>query len=290
MDEKSKKKLFSYMDDEDLNFTEDDRNSTFNKIRQRGQQKGSLFPEKMRRHLGPVLGSVVVIMLAIGILIPNLFANNDMNSQNAQQQTSRHKELSFSALLIGENPVTRRSDFTVLMTYNSQDNSINLVPISRDAYVDIYNAEGEIISKDKLTHAYAYNTAPIPVVKTVSNLFDMPIDYYATVQVKDFFKALGISEDEEQQETILKQEIGDVLQSLSFSQFQTLLTESETNIPNDVYSQFKAEQKTSEAIRVIEMEEGVEDKFIDGIYYTEIDPAVLESTRDRLQQHLGEEK
>lgn len=282
MKDKDKKQLFSYLDDEDLTFTKEDRAKTLNKIHKKEREKQNNTSQSRRINRGPILGSVVVIILAIGLLIPTLYSQESAD----QQQASQQNDLSFSALLIGENPASHRSEFNILMTYNNSDKSVNLVPIPRDAYVEILNAEGDSLEKDKLTHAYAFSRSPDAVLTTVSHLFDFPIDYYSVIQTEEIKKTLGISEGVEREEVVKEDRVGKLIkEQLSISQFKDLINGSQSNFPPEIFNQF---DNNLESIQVIDMEEGIKEKIINGIYYKEINQDVLEDTSQKLKQHLGE--
>ncbi|RIU89344.1 LCP family protein [Oceanobacillus picturae] len=283
MKDKDKKQLFSYLDDEDLTFTKEDRAKTFNKIHQKEREKQNNTSQSRRiNRLGPILGSVVVIILAIGLLIPTLYSQESAD----QQQASQQNDSSFSALLIGENLASHRSEFNILMTYNNSDKSVNLVPIPRDAYVEILNAEGDSLEKDKLTHAYAFSRSPEAVLTTVSHLFDFPIDYYSVIPTEEIKKTLGISEGVEREEVVKEDRVRKLIkEQLSISQFKDLINGSQSNFPTEIFNQF---DNNLESIQVIDMEEGIEEKIINGIYYKKINNSVLEETSQKLKQHLGE--
>ncbi|WP_112181139.1 LCP family protein [Paraliobacillus zengyii] len=291
MDNKFNKELFSYLDEEDLAFTKKDRVETLNKIQKKKYKKENNNTTLHRigiHYVGPILGSVMVLILAIGLLLPNLYSGNEISQETPnKQQASQQEDISFSTLLMGVDSNSHRSDINILLTYNSGDDSIILVPIPRDTYVEMFNSEGKMIGKDKLLHATALNVKRDPVLKTVSNLFDISIDYYSVTSIEDFYEVLGVSESAEKDNIIKKNEVGNLLKKqLSFSQFKNLLEESETNIPSDIFNQFQLEDSNSESIQVIDMEEGIEEKFINDVYYVEINQNLLDMTSNTLKQHL----
>lgn len=75
-----------------------------------------------------------------------------------------------------------RSDVNILVTVNPKTNDIVLTSIPRDYYVEI--KEGK--TKDKLTHSGIYG---VDVTEyAVSNLLDVPIDYYVKVNFTSLVK------------------------------------------------------------------------------------------------------
>lgn len=287
---KFNKELFTFLEDEDLTFTKEDRKETFKKIKRRNDKKKiskfSIF-HLSKQYIGPVLGIVMVFLLAIGLFLPNLYSGNDTTLSNSDShQAIQQKHFSFSTLVMGKDSISHRSNINILLTYNSSDNSIKLVPIPRDTYVEIFNSEGKMIGKDKLMHAIALNRQPEQVLLTVSNLFNISIDYYSVMAEEDIYRDLGIRVDGKD-EGILVNEVGKSLEERSsFSKIKKLLKESETNIPIDILNEMQASDPDS--IQVIDMNKGLEEKVINGIHYVEINQKILEKTSTTLKQHLGD--
>lgn len=282
------KNLFSDLGDDDLTFTKEDRMETIKKIRKknnkRNPNKNTTIFHIGRRYAGPILGTVMVFFLAIGLLLPNLYSGNEFIQDNRdKQQASQNESLSFSALVMGSKSTNNRSNIYILLTYNSGDNSLKLVPIPRDTYVEIFDSEGKMIRKDKLIHASTFDSSHNPVMKTVSNLFDFTIDYYSVIPEEKLYTALEVDEDETWDIRVNTNEIGE---RLSFSQMKNLLKESETNIPSNILNQM--ERNDSESIQVIDMEKGIEETYINEIFYVKINQNTLETTANTLKQHMGD--
>ncbi|SFE02716.1 Cell envelope-related transcriptional attenuator domain-containing protein [Lentibacillus persicus] len=292
MDDKFKKEVFSYLENGDLTFTEEDRIETLNKIQNRKNQKQD--SNKTLLNIGkhyavPVLGSVTAVILAIVLLLPNLNGGNVMVQEN-ERQASQQEVSSFSVLLMGKNSAgetNRRSHINIVLTYNSDDNSMNVVSIPHEARVDIYNSEGEIIDKDKLMHASAYEPDPAAAVTTVSNLLDIPIDYYASFSEEQLYQKLGIGREEVQGNRKLMSEMGDLIkEQLSASDIKELLEESsQTNMTRDSLNQL-ADMNVENA-HVTDMAKGAEETIINDVYYIEINQHLLEKTSNMLKNHLN---
>ncbi|WP_200410795.1 LCP family glycopolymer transferase [Virgibacillus salexigens] len=293
MNKKFKKEVFSYLEKEDLKFTKEDRIETLNKIQDRKDQKqGSnrTLLNTGKRYVVPVLGSVTAIILALVILLPNLNFGNEM-VQETEQQAYQQEDLSFSVLLLGKDSAgetNRRSNINIVLTYNSDDNSMNVVSIPREAHVEIFNSKGEIIDNDKLMHASAYEPDPEAAITTVSNLLDISIDYYATFSEEHIYNKLGIVKEDLKGNRELISEMGDLIKDqLSASEIKALLEESgKKNIPNGSLNQM--EDMNSVSMQVIDMAQEAEEKIIKGVYYTEINQNLLEKTSDTLNKHLGD--
>ncbi|RCW76878.1 LCP family protein [Saliterribacillus persicus] len=291
MDNNFKKELFSYMDEEELIFSKEDRKKTINKIQEKKKRKHSnnTFIRIKKGYLAPILGTAIALIIAIGLLLPNLNTTNEISQENTdKQQATEQEDISFSALLMSKDSGNRGSDLNILITYNSNNDLINLISIPPDTYVDIFNPVGKVVAKDKLLHASAINLEPEPVLATVSNLFDLPIDYYSVIPIEEIYTVLGITKDSEKVDIIQKNEIGNLIKErLSISKFKSLLEKSETNIPRDINNQIELSE-SSKSINVIDMKDGLEEKLINEIYYVEFKEDFLETISNDLKQHLNQ--
>lgn len=75
---------------------------------------------------------------------------------------------------------TSRSDVIMLIQYNPDDNSIDMVSIPRDARVEIPDR-----GMDKINHAYAFGGAEL-LTQTIENLFETEIDCYFIFKFDSF--------------------------------------------------------------------------------------------------------
>jgi LCP family protein required for cell wall assembly len=73
-----------------------------------------------------------------------------------------------------------RSDTMILMSLNPRTNAMAMLSIPRDTYVDIPGR-----GMDKINHAYAYGDVALSV-QTVENTFNLPVHFYARVNMEGF--------------------------------------------------------------------------------------------------------
>lgn len=73
-----------------------------------------------------------------------------------------------------------RSDTMILMSLNPLTDSMLMLSIPRDTYVDIPGR-----GMDKINHAYAFGDVEL-AVQTVENTFDLPVHFYARVNMEGF--------------------------------------------------------------------------------------------------------
>ncbi|MDQ0061555.1 LCP family protein [Paenibacillus harenae] len=94
----------------------------------------------------------------------------------------------FSVLLLGvdqrDNEIGR-SDTMIYTVVRPSDGNLLMVSIPRDTYTEIVGKDTE----DKITHAYAFGGAGM-AMDTVENLFDAPIQYYASINFEGFREAI----------------------------------------------------------------------------------------------------
>lgn len=72
-----------------------------------------------------------------------------------------------------------RSDTLMLLTVNPNTDQTSIVSIPRDTYTEIIGRG----TMDKINHAYAFGGTAM-AVNTVQNLFDIPVDYYISVNME----------------------------------------------------------------------------------------------------------
>ncbi|GAB3056792.1 LCP family glycopolymer transferase [Virgibacillus ainsalahensis] len=73
-----------------------------------------------------------------------------------------------------------RSDTMILMSANPNTNSMQMLSIPRDTYVNIPGR-----GMDKINHAYAFGGVELSV-QTVEEAFDIPVHFYARVNMEGF--------------------------------------------------------------------------------------------------------
>lgn len=90
---------------------------------------------------------------------------------------------SFNILLLGvdQRPGDKgRSDTMIFMSLNPKTNSMAMLSIPRDTYVNIPGR-----GMDKINHAYAFGDTELSV-QTVEEAFDLPVHFYAKVNMEGF--------------------------------------------------------------------------------------------------------
>lgn len=150
--------------------------------------------KQKKRRLKIFFISLSLIFLGIVVYLVSLFysANNALDTihQPISQSDKRKEALSlkekepFSVLILGVDERANdkgRSDTMIVLTVNPKLESIKMLSIPRDTYVDIIGHG----TKDKINHAYAFGGVEM-AIKTVENFLDIPIDYYVKINMEGF--------------------------------------------------------------------------------------------------------
>lgn len=162
--------------------------------------------KKRRRGLKIILFLFVMTAGIIGVYMTSVYshvseATNEMYASLEDVDNLREGRVSLgnkeaiSILLLGVDSgdlgrtEQGRSDTMILATINPNTKKTVLMSIPRDTYAEIIGNG----SWDKLNHAYAYGGTSMSV-NSVQNLFDVPIDYYVTVNmagIQEIVDAVG---------------------------------------------------------------------------------------------------
>ncbi|MEK3980157.1 LCP family protein [Psychrobacillus sp. FSL K6-2836] len=170
------------MSEQDLRFTKEDRGKVFEQIHKmekeiKPQKKSFAFISKQ---FSILTASLLVVGLCIFLFIPSILPGNltnENNGSNTSGVVSQEDEY-FTALFMVKDE-NDRIPINLLFTYSKDKKMMKVVSIPRDAYTPILD--------DKLTHAYVYGSGGAENVRTaVSKLFDLPIDYYAVMDLETF--------------------------------------------------------------------------------------------------------
>jgi len=172
----------------ELEFTKDDRNQVFERInimeKSNHTQKKSLV--SISKQFSIVTASLLVVGLCIILFIPSIFQGNISNEQNGSNASGvSSQEAEYVTTLFMVKDENNRIPINLLLTYSKDKKRMNVLSIPRDTYVPIDKKDGST-SYDKLTFAYVYGSGAESVRTTVSKLFDLPIDYYAVMDLDTF--------------------------------------------------------------------------------------------------------
>ncbi|WPK11154.1 DUF6241 domain-containing protein [Lysinibacillus louembei] len=158
-----------------LQFTKEDRQKVFEQIHHPNKKK------KWLATVVPLTASLCVIALCFVLLLPLIIQEG--------QQTSDKDVVTTLITLKGEDD---RIHINLLLAYSQRAKTLHVLSLPRDMYVPIFG-EGGAVTQDKLT--FAYTDGAESVRRTVAELFDLAIDYYAVMNLSTFSAWLATAED-----------------------------------------------------------------------------------------------
>ncbi|MCR6112264.1 LCP family protein [Bacillus sp. A301a_S52] len=91
----------------------------------------------------------------------------------------------FLGLDTRDGDLSGRTDAMVLVTFNPDEGTVKMLNIPRDSRVNISGR----YEQDKINHAHAYGGIDM-TVETVEQLFDIPVDYYVSLNFDAFMEII----------------------------------------------------------------------------------------------------
>ncbi|WP_270180871.1 LCP family glycopolymer transferase [Alkalihalobacillus sp. CinArs1] len=191
--------------DKDLQFTKQDRQNVFKNIEARNGEKNKRTFFKGR--LFPITATALVATICFILLIPSLLSNQGTPLILKDDIVTGSNERSdITTIVVMVTNSTDRTDANLLVSFNKVSNNINVIAMPRSLKVPILKPGGELVSEDKLTHAYAYGSGPEATSKTLGDYFSVEVDYYVSIDRNDIQKLLEprdvITDDVEEATTI----------------------------------------------------------------------------------------
>ncbi|MFE8696108.1 LCP family protein [Cytobacillus sp. FJAT-53684] len=187
MKDKSLKDTFNHMSNQELTFTKEDRDEVFEQlhnIEKNTIQKKSLV--SISEKFAPLTASLFAVGLCLFFFIPTILQGNVTNDNNGTDSKGvvTQEDEYFTTLFMVKDE-NNRIPINLLLTYNKDKKMMKVLSIPRDTYAPILDKNDGTTPYDKLSHAYVNGSGGAEDVKTtVSNLFDLPIDYYAVMNLE----------------------------------------------------------------------------------------------------------
>jgi len=190
-DKRLRDKLYNTSDQE-LRFTNEDRNKVFKQVHKMGEE----FNPKKKwlvslSKLAPLTVSLVMVSLCIILFVPSILQGNFINESRLTDINGvvSQSDKDFTALFTVKDE-ENRIPINLLLTYSKDKKMMKVLSIPRDTYAPIVDKDGTT-SYDKLTFAYVDGSGGAESARTtVSKLFDIPIDYYAVMDLETFSKMI----------------------------------------------------------------------------------------------------
>ncbi|MER2107333.1 MAG: LCP family protein [Solibacillus sp.] len=197
--------------EQQLSFTKEDRQNVFEQIRKLDDaipKKVYTVPKKMV----PLTVSLFVVGLCLFLFLPSMLQGDGHEGANPN-------ELTKEPLIPAAKPVVEEDGFVtslitvkseemdngvylnLLFTYNQAKKAMKVISLSHLTYAPVAENRDGTTLYDKLLVAYRFGGAE-NVKATVSKLVDLPIDYYAVIDLKTFSELIdsvgGIEYDVQQ--------------------------------------------------------------------------------------------
>lgn len=203
MDEERLKDVFSNTADSELQFTKEDRQQVFEQIRKLEkepltQKKSRIFVKKYI----PVTVSLLAIALCLFLFMPSLFLggvtkelssidlHKESNTNDVSTSVAEEADIVTTLITVKSKEMDNRVYVNLLLTYNKEKKLLKVVSPSHFTYAPVADSEKEPIY-DQLMFAYHFGGAE-NVRATVSKLFDVPIDYYAVIDLETFSTLIDV--------------------------------------------------------------------------------------------------
>ncbi|MFS0877438.1 LCP family protein [Solibacillus isronensis] len=197
MEDKQFRGKFNNISDQELNFTKEDRTEVFEKIhslqKSEIQKKSLIVPSK----LIPVTTTLLIVGLCLFLFLPSMLPGNlnkEISSISLNKETNptvagttgtEEAKVLTTLITVKSEEMDDRIYLNLLLSYSTDKNMVNVVSIPYDTYVPVAEQDEGIALNDKLL--FAYNHGGAKNVRTiVSNLFDLPIDYHAVIELRSF--------------------------------------------------------------------------------------------------------
>ena len=198
MEDKRLRDKFNNTFEQELRFTKEDRHEVFEKIRKlektsRTQKKPFVSPKKFV----PMTVSLLVVGLCLFLFLPSILSGNfneesttsDFNKEPNTAVTSdpvmEEAKISTTLITVKSKEMDNRIYLNLLLTYNKDKKLMKVVSPSHFTYAPVAENDDGTTLYDKLLFAYNFGGAE-NVKTTVSKLFDLPIDYYAVIDLETF--------------------------------------------------------------------------------------------------------
>ncbi|NEU30611.1 LCP family protein [bacterium LRH843] len=187
MKDKSLKDTFNHMSNQELSFTKEDRAEVFeqlHKMEKNNIQKKS--SGSISKKFVPLTASLFAVGLCLLFFIPTILqgnVNNENNGTDSNGEVSQEGEYFTTLFMVKDE--NNRIPINLLLTYSKDKKMMKFLSIPRDTYAPISDKNDGTTSYDNLAFAYGSGGAE-DVTTTVSNLFDLTIDYYAVMDLETF--------------------------------------------------------------------------------------------------------
>lgn len=193
MEDKRFKNVFSNISDKELQFTNENRQKVFEQINE--QNRGFHITKKsnnvLQKYL-PTAVTLILISLCLFVFIPSLLSGNlnkESNTIAASNPVGEEDKISTTLITVKSHEMDDRIYLNLLLTYNKDKKLMKVVTLPAETYAPVSTNNNGTVLYEKLMFAYQFGGAD-NVKTVVSKLLDLPIDYYAVVDLETFSRLI----------------------------------------------------------------------------------------------------
>lgn len=185
-DKRLRDKLYN-MSEQELRFTKEDRNEVFkqiHKLEKNNTQKNSLVSSSKK--FAPLTVSLLIVGLCIFLFMPSILSGNfneKSNTNVASEPVVEEAGFVTTLLTVKSKEMDNRIYLNLLLSYSKDKKTMKVLSIPHFTYAPIADNNDGTTLYDKLLFAYSFGGAE-NVRTTVSKLLDLPIDYYAVIDLE----------------------------------------------------------------------------------------------------------
>ncbi|MDM5234314.1 LCP family protein [Lysinibacillus pakistanensis] len=194
MDDKRLRDKFNNTADQELNFTKEDRNGVFEQIHKlemkNKTQKKSLVSSSKK--FAPLTVSLLVVGLCIFLFMPSILSgsfNEKSNTSVPSKPVVEEGGFITTLITVKSKEMDNRIYLNLLLTYSKDKKKMKFLSIPQTTYAPLADNNDGTTLYDKLLFAYSFGGAE-NVRTTVSKLLDLPIDYYAVIDLETISKVI----------------------------------------------------------------------------------------------------
>ncbi|WP_416147705.1 LCP family protein [Salipaludibacillus sp. HK11] len=163
--------------------------------KKKSKRRSSPFRRFLKYMLFIILGLAIIAGGFVGYMIWEISSATESSQQELDRgEKSEFREVvvdpvndPISVLFLGldsrEDDLSGRTDAMILATFNPDENSIKMINIPRDSYVEIPGRQ----NMDKINHAHAFGGVNM-TLDTVENLLNIPVDYVVSLNFTAFME------------------------------------------------------------------------------------------------------
>ncbi|ADU29123.1 LCP family protein [Evansella cellulosilytica] len=182
MDEKELKQLL-IEEDKELQFTENDRQKVFQRIKNKDKNTTGFVNKK---RIWPVFATCLALFIFGGLVLSSFLSQKESLPIASHEETKKND--AFSVLLLGQDSQSHRTEVHLFLTYHADKNTVKMITIPRDTYIMHQHSGKE--SAEKLGNVSAFNENIQRTKDQIEELIQVPIDYYVLFDINQLPKML----------------------------------------------------------------------------------------------------